>query len=383
MKKTYDFCIIGAGSIGLPLSYYLSKKGVAVVVIDMLASPGRGQNRSAIGGIRATHSDNAKIKICKESIRIISNFKDEHGIEVDWIQGGYLFPVYDEMIERDLKSILDFQKSCGLNIDWVGPKDVGELVPGINSDGLRGGIYSPEDGHASPLKTADAYYLLSCRNGVEFRFREKVTGFDRKGGKIRAVLTDKGDYPVGFVVNCAGAEAREVGGLLGIDLPVYPDSHEGGITEPVKRFFYPMVVDLRKGPTSANYYFYQNAEGQIVFCMTPDPVIPGKDIDCTSQFLPEVSERMLNLLPRLRSIRVRRTWRGLYPMTPDGLPVVGYDVNYDNLFHAVGMCGQGFMIGPGLGKILSEIFIENNLEYSDILDELSPYRNFDAEEKLK
>ncbi|RKY54367.1 MAG: sulfurtransferase, partial [Candidatus Neomarinimicrobiota bacterium] len=132
MKKTYDFCIIGAGSIGLPLSYYLSEKGVAVVVIDMLVSPGRGQNRSAIGGIRATHSDNAKIKICKESIRIISNFKDEHGIEVDWIQGGYLFPVYDEMIERDLKSILDFQKSCGLNIDWVGPKDVGELVPGIN-----------------------------------------------------------------------------------------------------------------------------------------------------------------------------------------------------------------------------------------------------------
>lgn len=383
MKTVYDFCIIGAGSIGLPLSYYLSEKGASVVVIDMLASPGRGQNRSAIGGIRATHSDNAKIKICRESIRIISNFKDEHGIDVDWIQGGYLFPVYDEKIEKDLKSILDFQKSCGLNIDWVGPEDVKELVPGINSEGLIGGTYSPEDGHASPLKTADAYYFLGCKNGVEFRFRERVTSFVTKGTKIESVSTDKWDYSVGFVINCAGAEARELGRLLDVDLPVYPDSHEGGITEPVRRFFYPMIVDLRKGANSANYYFYQNAEGQIVFCMTPDPVIPGKDIDCTSQFLPEVVERMLGLLPRLRNIRVRRTWRGLYPMTPDGLPVVGYDRDYGNLFHAVGMCGQGFMIGPGLGKILSEIFIDGVCGYDNIFEELSPYRHFDVEEKLK
>ncbi|HPB00838.1 MAG TPA: FAD-dependent oxidoreductase, partial [Candidatus Marinimicrobia bacterium] len=55
--ETYDVVIIGAGSIGTPLSYYLTRSGLRVIVLEQLASVGRGQNRAAIGGIRATHSD--------------------------------------------------------------------------------------------------------------------------------------------------------------------------------------------------------------------------------------------------------------------------------------------------------------------------------------
>ena len=65
--KNYDILIIGAGSVGLPTAYHFAKKNVSVAVIEKEASPGRGQNRTAIGGIRATHSDPAKIAICQES----------------------------------------------------------------------------------------------------------------------------------------------------------------------------------------------------------------------------------------------------------------------------------------------------------------------------
>ena len=90
---------------------YLAQKGASVGVIEKMSSVGRGQNRAAIGGIRATHSDPAKIKICLRSIDIAKRFEDEHGIDIDWLQGGYLFPVYDEERETALKNLLTFQKN--------------------------------------------------------------------------------------------------------------------------------------------------------------------------------------------------------------------------------------------------------------------------------
>jgi len=177
--------------------------------------------------------------------------------------------------------------------------------------------------------------------------------------------------------------------MVGVNTPVEPESHEAGITEPVKKFFTPMIVDIRPCSDSIcgdskNYYFYQNKEGKIIFCLTPDPNIPGTDRRETSTFLPQISKRMIKLLPRLKNIKVRRTWRGLYPMTPDGNPIVGRINEIEGYINAVGMCGQGFMLGPGLGELLSRLFTEKLYSRDkEILDTLSYSRDFGAEEELK
>ncbi|MBR6245076.1 FAD-binding oxidoreductase [bacterium] len=381
--KNYDILIIGAGSIGTPLAYNLAKKGKKVCVIEMNASTGRGQNRAAIGGLRATFSDPAKIKICAVSINEISHMKENHGIDVDWVEGGYIYPIFEEQTEKNLKELLKLQKSMGLNIDWVSADEIKERVPGIRPEGLRGGTFSPNDGSASPLKTTGAFYKLARECGAEFNFHEKVVSMEVKGGKIVSVKTDKDTYCADLIINAAGPYSREIGEMCGVDIPVYPDCHEGGITEPVEYFLRPMVVDIRPDAISLNYYFYQNYEGQFVFCITPKPSIKGTDIDNTSNFMPQVVGRMLSLYPRLRNIRIRRTWRGLYPMTPDGFPIVGRTKEVENMFLATGMCGQGYMIGSGLGKILSEIIVDNSHEYDFILDQLTLYRDFSGDEMLK
>ncbi|MCX6166220.1 MAG: FAD-binding oxidoreductase, partial [Ignavibacteriae bacterium] len=352
-------------------------------VIEKLASEGRGQNRAAIGGIRATHSDPAKIKICRLSIELLKNLKNEYGKDIDWISGGYLFPVYDERTEKALKKLLIKQKEFELNIDWIDSEKVNELIPGININNLRGGTFSPEDGSASPLKVLGAYLSLAKNAGVEFYFNEEVTSIETNKNKITKVITLKDKYSAGTIINAAGADAKELGLMTGLNIPVTPDSHEAGITEPVQPFFKPMVVDIRPDEQSANYYFYQNKEGQVVFCITPKPPIVGKDIDNTSVFLPLVVKRMLSLYPRLRNLRIRRIWRGLYPMTPDGFPIVGYTKETENLFLTVGMCGQGFMIGPGLGLIVSEIIADKSTKYNFITEQLSLSRNFSGTEVLK
>jgi sarcosine oxidase, subunit beta len=381
--KHFDTIIIGAGSIGLPLSYYLSIKGQDVAVIEKNHSYGRGENRAAIGGIRATHSDPAKIKICQLSIELIKDMEEGHGLDVDWTDGGYLYPIYEEAKEKALKELLVKQKSYGLNIDWISPEKIRQLVPGINTDGLLGGTYSPHDGSASPLKTAGAYYKLSVKAGTTFYFDEEVTGFEMDGEKIVSVKTNKREITADTYINAAGGYAKEIGAMTGLDLPVFPDSHEAGVTEPVKHFFRPMVVDLRSDMQSANFYYYQNDGGQIIFCVTPEPKILGKDSDSTSEYLPLISRRMIAIHPRLKNVRIRRTWRGLYPMTPDGFPIVGRPKNISNMFLAVGMCGQGFMLGPGLGKIISEIIVNKADKYNFILDQLSLYRQFAGNEMLK
>jgi len=381
--KIFDVLIIGAGSIGVPAAYYLSKKGLKVGVIEKLPSEGRGQNRAAIGGIRATHSDPAKIKICQITIDLFNKFEKEHNIDIDWMSGGYLFPVYDQILEQKLKKLLITQKSFNLNIDWIDSEAVKDLVPGINPDSLRGGTFSPEDGSASPLKVTGAYLKLAKELNVEFFFNEEVKGFKSSNGKITGVETTKDNYTAGIIINAAGGDAKDVGLLSGINIPVDPDCHEAGITEPVRPFFKPMVVDIRSDENSSNYYFYQNKEGQVVFCITPRPQIFGKDTDNTSVFLPLVVKRMLSLYPRLRNLRIRRTWRGLYPMTPDGFPIVGWTKEASNMFLAAGMCGQGFMLGPGLGYIIAEIINDNSDKYNFILDQLSLYREFAGIELLK
>lgn len=382
MKK-FDVLIIGAGSIGVPASYYLARKGLSVGVIEKLPSEGRGQNRAAIGGIRATHSDPAKIKICQLTIELLNRFEKEHNIDIDWISGGYLFPVYDEVLEGKLKKLLVTQKKFNLNIDWIDTDKVTELVPGINSGKLRGGTFSPEDGSASPLKVTGAYLKLAKEQKAEFFFNEEVKGFKIENSIITEVQTNKDKYSAEIIINAAGSDAKEIGVFSNLDIPVNPDCHEAGITEPVKPFFKPMVVDIRQDENSANYYFYQNKEGQVVFCITPKPAILGKDTDNTSVFLPLVVKRILKLYPRLRNLRIRRTWRGLYPMTPDGFPIVGWTKEVSNLFLAVGMCGQGFMLGPGLGQIISEIIVDKSDKYNFILDQLTLYREFAGIELLK
>jgi sarcosine oxidase, subunit beta len=381
--KTFDAIIIGAGSIGVPLSYYLAKKGLKVAVLEKLASEGRGQNRAAIGGVRATHSDPSKIKICQVSIEILKNFKNEHGKDIDWIQGGYLYPVYDDTTENSLKKLLVKQKEFKLNINWVNTYKVNELVPGINMNNLRGATFSPEDGSCSPLKVSGAYLSLAKKYGVEFYFNEEVISIETTDKIICSVTTLKDKYSAGIFINAAGAFAKDIGNMAGVNIPVAPDCHEAGITEPVQPFFKPMVVDIRPDDQSLNYYFYQNKEGQVVFCITPRPPILGTDTDNTSVFLPLVIKRMLSLYPRLKNLRIRRTWRGLYPMTPDGFPIVGFTKDIENLFLAVGMCGQGFMLGPGLGLIISEILVDKSNEYDFITEQLSLYRNFSGVEVLK
>lgn len=381
----YDVIIAGAGSVGVPTAMAMGAAGANTLVVDGKPSPGQGDNKRAIGGIRATHSDPAKILVGLRSLEIFSTWKETWGDDIEWLKGGYLFPVYRSTEAQALKNLLPLQHRFGLKIDFIDAKALQTIVPGITSEGLMGGTFSPDDGSASPLLAVNAFARKAVENGAVFRFNERIHTLLVDKGRVTGIQTDKGRYRAPVVVDAAGAFSGPLCQTIGINVPVIPDSHEGAITEPVARMFTCMIVDLRPGPGSKNYYFYQNVHGQIVFCITPDPPIVGTDTRETSVFLPQVAARMVALIPRLQSLRVRRVWRGCYPMSPDGSPIVGWSPEIQGLFHITGMCGQGFMLGPGMGELAARMITDDVADQDkEAIQRFSPAREFaETTEALK
>lgn len=388
-ERAWDAIVIGAGSVGTPAALALAEAGARVLVLDGKQGPGQGANKAAIGGVRATFSDPAKVAVCRRTIEIFAGWRERRGEDLEWRRGGYVFPAWRDEEEHTLRDLVVAQRKLGLDIRWLDAAALREVVPDLETRDLRGGTFSPGDGHLSPLLALHAMYVHARRAGAEFRFHEPVRKFHIESGAIRAVETNHGLYNSPRVIVAAGSDARAVAALAGVDVPVRPDEHEAGVSEPVAHFLNPMVVDLRPGPGSANCYFYQHATGQVIFCLTPSPPQWGDDTRETSAFLPMIAARLVAVMPRLAGLRVRRTWRGLYPMTPDGSPIVGPAPGVDGLLLAVGMCGQGFMIGPGLGELLARLVMvmgERGAGLSSddrmVLERWSPTRPLAGMEKL-
>ena len=380
----FDAIVIGAGSVGNPTAYFLAREGLRTLVLDELSASGQGQNKAAIGGVRATHSDPAKITLCRQSLEIFSEWKGLTGTDIGWKKGGYCFPAFTDKVEATIKGLLTTQKKFHLNIDWLDTEALKKVVPGINENGLLGGTYSPDDGQVSPLLAAESFTREAVRLGAEYRFRAPVKSLVMRGNTVVGVRTDQEEFRASTVINTSGVNASEICRMAGLDVPILPDSHEGGISAPVQQFLDPLVVDLRPGPEgkTINFYFGQDANGQIIFCYTPKVPISGTNRNSTYEFMPIVAARLVEVIPRLKNLMIRRVWRGLYPMTPDGSPIVGRAPNVEGFVLGVGMCGQGFMLGPGVGKNLAALVAHGAPAIDrEVFDLLSPARDLYAGKK--
>ena len=89
--QNFDVLIIGAGSIGTPTAFFMAQAGLSVLVIDQMPSVGQASNKHAIGGIRATHSDPAKINLGNRSLEVFANWQAHYGDDIEWHKGGYSF----------------------------------------------------------------------------------------------------------------------------------------------------------------------------------------------------------------------------------------------------------------------------------------------------
>ena len=320
MKRTAEIVIVGAGITGCSIAYHLASRGVRDIVVLEKDQIGRGATADAAGGIRLQFSTKTNIELSRYSLNVWENFEELFGIDIAFHQQGYLFLLTSESEIDVFKSNLQFQQQMGVPVRWVSPAEIAELNPAVNLDGVLAGTFCSSDGWADPYSSTMGFAQRARALGVDFVEETPLTGFVIDGDQVTEVQTPHGNISTKTVVIAAGAHAGEVGNLAGLDIPVAPFRRMSFVTEPFSAVpaSVPMTIEF-----TSSLYFHPESGG-FLFGMS-DPGEPSSfnrtvDDDWMTRTVTELCRRA----PVFGDARVRRGWAGLYEVTPDDNPVLGY-----------------------------------------------------------
>ena len=323
--------------MGTSTAYHLAELGVTDVVLCEKATLGSGSTSKAAGGIRAQFADELNIRIALLSLVEFRNFEERLGVDIDFRQTGYLFLLdSDEDVAR-FREAIALQGSLGVLSTELTLDEVLELVPQLQTEGLRGATFCPRDGHATPEAVVRGYAAAAADKGVRIQQGVEVTRILVLGNKILGVETTAGRIKTDVVVCTAGVWSREVAALVGIDLPVVGEPRwmhytpeSGGLPDNL-----PLTIDFASG-----FYFHREGPG-LVFGGR-EPTIEG------------VATHATRRLPLLTDLPIQSSWWGYYEMSPDRNGLVGEAVEPTRFLYATGFSGHGFQQAPAVGEYLAE-----------------------------
>ena len=225
--------------------------------------------------------------------------------------------------------------------------EINEMDPAIRRN-LAGGIFYDRDAFMDPSKFV--YALAECvkNKGVSIEEETEVTGFDVEGGKIRRVVTSRGDIVPQQVVLAAGSWSPGVARGLPFKLPVQPaKGYSVTFENPGVPLKYPVIMaEARAGV---------NPMGTMLR-LAGTLEMPGIDLSINTRRVRAVVRAVADYIDGIEeSVVNENPWCGMRPCTPDGLPVVGTPVTVSNLIVATGHAMLGMTLGPGTGRLVADL----------------------------
>ncbi|CAN5739152.1 FAD-binding oxidoreductase [soil metagenome] len=365
MTETAEVVIIGSGIVGSSVAYHLAEAGCTdVLVIEREAHQGKGSTGRSMGGVRAQFSTPVNIRMSIYSIDFFANFDEVVGYPADYRAHGYLFCATDERHLAYLKTNRQRQMALGLkNVELVSRDDIVKFVPQLRVDDVLGGSFCPTDGCVDPHSVMMGFMLKARERGVRLWLETPVTSIDVENGQVTGIVTKRGRVATRIIVNAAGPWAAEVAKLAGVNLPVVPLRRQLVPTEAFdklpKRF--PMVIDMSSG-----FHFRREGAGILLAWNDPEETA-GFKTDFDPMFVEKILTRAADRVPCLADAAVnpRRSWAGLYEMTPDHHAIFGPAPEVRGLYFANGFSGHGVMHSPASGRITADLILRSNSELID------------------
>lgn len=364
MKKTAEIVIIGGGVSGLATAYFLAKMGMKDIVVLEKGFIASGSTGRCGAGIRQQWGTEMN---CRMAINACDFYEQgneilEYDDDIEFKQGGYLIIATTEKEHEQFMENIALQQSLGIPVKFLTPQEALEVVPFLNISDVLSATYCQKDGHLNPFKVCDAFAKACRKLGVEINTYTEVKDIITENGRIKEVVTDKGNISTNRVMNAAGGYSQIIAKMVGIDLPVYSERHNILVTEPVEPFLGPMVMAFQK-----NLYIQQVPHGSVIMGKG-DPNEPRDfTIKSSWHFLDEMAKIACDTLPPLRGLRMVRQWAGLYNMTPDCQPVLGSVDQIEGFYMAIGFSGHGFMMGPTTGMVMAEHILSQESELTNLL----------------
>ncbi len=354
MRSTADVVIIGGGVIGTSIAYHLARMGAHdIVLLEKEPILGAGSTGKCAGGIRQQFSTAVNVKLAMESVHFFERFREELDVDPDFRQYGYLFLATTEADARDFRGNVNLQRQLGLQVDILSPQEAKRLIPPLNVDDVILATYCSTDGYADPHAVAQGFAKGARRLGVDIQTGMEVTDIEVSADRIRAVVIGTRKINTPTVVDAAGPWIAEVARMVGIGLPVRPYRRQIFVTEPFAAIpeRVPMVIDF-----APSFYFRREGPG-VLMGMTDAEEPSSFNTHVDWAFLAKVAEQAMHRAPVLAQAGIMEGWGGLYAVTPDDNPILGWIPEVEGFVCAGGFSGHGFMLAPATGKAIAELLL--------------------------
>jgi dimethylglycine dehydrogenase len=369
MKTHTQVAVIGGGVVGVSVLYHLAKAGWTDVVLierDELTS---GSTWHAAGGMHTLNGDPNVAKLQKYTIELYREIEEASGQSCSiHITAGVDLAGTPERMDF-LKLACARARYLGLGMEIISVDEAARIFPLMDKRHFVGALYNPLEGHVDPAGVTQAYAKAARSLGAEVYRFTRVTDLEARADGSWDVITDKGSLVAEHVVNAAGLWAREVGRMVGLELPVLAMEHQYVVTGEV-----PEVVASPKEVLHAIDFegeIYMRQEGRGMLIGTYEKAgVPWAERETpwnfTHELLPPDLDRIAGSLevgfrhfPALERAGIKRIVNGPFTFAPDGNPVVGPVRGIINYWVACGVMA-GFSQGGGVGLALSNWMVHRN-----------------------
>ena len=373
MKTTAQVVVIGGGVVGCSVLYHLTKKGWGDVMLlerDQLTS---GSTWHAAGGFHTLNGDPNVAMLQSYTVGLYKELEEISGQSCGLhLSAGIMLADTPERMEF-LKTTVAKGRYLGMHTEIISVQEAKNYFPFIEDQHFIGALLDPNEGHLDPSGTTYAYAKAAKLGGATIEVQTKVESLEQKPDGTWRVITNKGVVECEHVVNAGGLWAREVGRMVGIELPVLAMEHMYLVTEEI-----PEIVAYNKSAGKeighvidfgAECYLRQEGKG-IVLGAYEKACVPWSPKETPWSFgqellAPDIDRIAPSLevafkhFPRLENVGIKRVINGPFTFAPDGNPLVGPVQGRTNFWSACGVMA-GFSQGGGVGLALSNWMVDGD-----------------------
>jgi sarcosine oxidase, subunit beta len=349
-----DVVIVGGGIMGTSTAYQLARAGVTDVTVLESGELGGGSSAKPLGGVRALFSDAANIALGSRSLEAFRRFDTEVGVDIGLQQVGYLLAIRDADDIPGFENSVAVQNSMGVPSRLIGGAEAVHHCRYLSGPDVVAAVWSPGDGFARPADTVHGYADAATCLGVQIRTQTAVTAIDATADGQALVHTSEGSYLTSTVICTAGAWSREIGAMVGLDLPIWPLRRQIAFTPPLtpRPPQVPFTIDY-----STTAYFHGSQDGGLLLGWADPLEAPGFGRDVSTDWHNSLREALKLFAPEVAEAPVISGWAGLYEMTPDCNAIIGETDTGFRFLYAAGFSGHGFLQAPAVGESVKDLYL--------------------------
>ena len=374
MKSEARVVVIGGGVVGASVLYHLTKHGWTDVMLLERSDLTSGSTWHAAGGMHTINGDPNVAKLQQYTIELYKEIEEisEQDITMH-ITGGVMMAATKERFDW-IKSIYAKGKYLGMEgLELITPQEAHELMPLLDPDQFVGGMYDPIEGHVDPYGVTHAYAKAARKNGATYHTNTKVEDLTQNPDGTWNVITNKGNIKAEHVVNCGGLWAREVGRMVGLELPILAMEHMYMLTEDmpeVKEFNDATGKEVLHVVDFDGELYLRQERGGMLMGTYEKACVPWSERETPWDFGHELLEPDIERIapslevgfkhfPAFEKAGIRRIINGPFTFAPDGNPLVGPIQGLTNFWNACGVMA-GFSQGGGVGLALSNWMVNGD-----------------------